>query len=362
MPIQAFLVFRFKSKILLLCLNCFILISLSYSNPLSALHYVRQKRIAESAETTKWDNVERNMINDVEILSLFPSSNTNDIKGVVLLLHGCGHDGMDWFLYPEEQIIVNHILSLSLAAIAISSPNRTRSRCFTHTNLRLDTNSDLEQVSEALNQFFETKLPIMHSRHNNVEEVIRKTKSYLPLYAIGASSGGYFIPILHHKIPLDGMICQISASPLFRNMENIPPTALIYMVHDFQANEKMVSSIIQDVQQKQPTTLIKDFACHPKPITIEWFINRIPKLSPTDAQTIINDVLPLDEHTQFLLSNPRSFWSNIVSKEPISSLDTITQLSIAEELNVAFAQHEITSDFVEEAMDFIALKNVTESG
>lgn len=368
--------FRFKYKILLLCLSCFTLISLSHSNPLSAVQYIRQKRAKDSGKsqktTNKWDNVTRELINDVEILSLFPSSNTNDIKGVVLLLHGCNRDGMDWFLYPEEQIIVNHILSLSLAAIAISSPKRTGSRCW-NTKLPLDVNPDLEQVSKAINQFFEIKLPIMHTRqqhqhhqeqpNDNVVEVIRKTKSYLPLYAIGASSGGYFIPMLHHKIPLDGMICQISASPLFRTMENIPPTVLIYMVHDFHANEIIVSSIIQDIKnnQQQETNLIKDFACHPKPITTEWFINIIPTLSLIDAQTIINDLLPLDEHTDFLLSNPRSFWSKIVNKEPIRSLDTITQLSIMEELNVAFAQHEITSDFVEEAMDFIAFKNFTEN-
>ena len=343
-----------KCRTILVLLICSLLACLSYSRLPTTLDYQKEKTLQTTPDVTKWD-VERDLVNNIEILSLFPSSNTIDIKGAVLLFHGCNRNGMDWFEYPEEQIIVNHLLSLSLAAIAISSPDRTGSRCW-------NGKSDLKKVSTALNQYFETKLPIMQSnkqqdQHENTETW--QTKSHLPLYAIGASSGGYFIPLLHNEIPLDGMICQISASPLFRTMEYFPPTVLIHMVHDSHANEKTISSIIKEVHNKpENQNKITSYACHPKAITSESLKGRVPTLSITDAEEV-KDLLPLDEHG-FLVSNPRSIWSSIVKKKPTTRLDKTTQLSLQEELNVAFAQHEITSDFVEEAMDFISLKNSAE--
>merc|ERR1712167_32347 len=104
-------------------------------------------------------------------------------------------------------------------AVAISSQDRVFSKCW-----RMEwppdpaANDDATRVSRALRTLLK-----------------RQSVADKPLYALGASSGGAFVPVLAHHIPLAGIVMQIMAqqpdvytTPLPKG-QAYPPTLFVHM-------------------------------------------------------------------------------------------------------------------------------------
>ena len=56
------------------------------------------------------------------------STAPTDSPAVLAVFHGCNHDGIDWFTYPEERIIVKYALSKGYHVISFSSQLRVGPR------------------------------------------------------------------------------------------------------------------------------------------------------------------------------------------------------------------------------------------
>ena len=114
---------------------------------------------------------------DIEVVYALPK-NTNNLKGIVLLLHACTHNALKFFSpndscpsclgLSEELRIVRLVLSRGYAALAVTCHN-TKSGCWSDADLpRLDVALDTFQT-----QILPTTIPKNH------------------IIAIGASSGGH---------------------------------------------------------------------------------------------------------------------------------------------------------------------------
>lgn len=86
-----------------------------------------------------------------------------------MLFHGCGRQYTHWHTYPEERRILHLLLSRGYAAICLQ---QTTGACW-NTELDVESNPDL-RLAKAV----------------TVEMVERLGLHGLPLYAMGASSGG----------------------------------------------------------------------------------------------------------------------------------------------------------------------------
>lgn len=50
---------------------------------------------------------------------LLQAPTSGEPKGVLVLFHGCNHDGSDWFNGPAERRIVAHAIAEGLVAVAM---------------------------------------------------------------------------------------------------------------------------------------------------------------------------------------------------------------------------------------------------
>ena len=365
------------------------------------------------------------VINDVLIHYQMPPSDTSttstNINGIVLLFHGCNRRGIDWFQLPEEQTIVRYLLSQSNIVIAISSYGAYKTRgstCWDNTYPPSD-NHDVQLISSVLlpesssslssssshssasEQFFEklnkrinptissieaakfTVFPSMKTGVNDDDlRRRRQTTTKVPIYGIGASSGGTFVTILNQVLPMNGMELIVSpghrvaidwmsiqkySSTTSSGTSIVPPPriAFVYMPKDQRfATDESISKH-QDILAYGDNGIksIK-FTCHPKPITSEWLHTRIEHLTLQQSQAIVDILIEtnsIDSSTGYLLVNPRRQWKKIYTKmqqHPVLLNDSgvvqnsILLESIEECFNLAEAMHELTSEYITDVYEF----------
>ena len=343
------------------------------------------------------------VINDVLIHYQMPSSGSDysrattstKIKGIVLLFHGCNRKGIDWFQLPEEQTIVRYLLSQSNIVIAISSYGAYKTRgstCWDNTYPPND-NHDVQLISSVLlptgsssasEEFFEK----LHRRINPTLPSTTTTvfpsmttgdggddlRTYkIPIYGIGASSGGTFVTILNQIIPMNGM--EVIVSPGHRVAIDwmsiqkytggsvVPPRiAFVYMSKDrrFATDESITKH--QDILSYGDNGIqtIK-CTCYPKPITAEWLHTRIENLSLHQAQAIVDILVDTNsiDNAGYLQVNPRRQWKKIHAKMQNNAAlqDSVMQNSIVlsgieESFNLAEGMHELTSDYITDVYQF----------
>jgi hypothetical protein len=291
---------------------------------------------------------ERLIIDNTQIFLQLP--NNQAPQGIVLLFHGCQHGGMDWFQLPEEQRIVKFLLAQGHAVVAFSSQQRTGSRCWSNV-FPATTNPDVQHITNAFPKILQTKF------HGDTTS--------LPLYAIGASSGGTFITILSQKLSFAGLEVMISpghagAIKWMAEQKQIktkaapPRIAFVYMPKD------TTSAGTQQIARRQE--LLRDccqvatYKSHPQPVTGKWLSDRIDNLSLDQANTLVNqlvDVAVLDEETHFLVQDSRSAWNSQIKKLASKlGLGGLTLPSLQELFNLADGGHELTSEHIAEVFAF----------
>ena len=274
-------------------------------------------------------------------------------KLIVILLHGCSHSATDFFPknekcihcigLPIEVSIVTDLLTNKAIPLAISSHNRDH-KCWSAVD------DDPKLISESILYF--------------MQHIVKDTT--LPIYLFGASSGGNYASYYaqyasQYGVNIAGVIVQIS--PL--QINTLPPSgynipnAIIHMPKD----KRMSKYIKHQIAQLSTYFPIKEYIIHPIPLSIQHFS---PILNPIDANNFITALYKagLLNDTYYLLYDPREVrimtpsWRDTAKRtlsQDIINKDNnlIADISgISELMNVAWASHEISAQYVIEAIQW----------
>eukprot|EP01036_Dinobryon_divergens_P028192 gene28192-37095_t len=265
---------------------------------------------------------------------------TSKVSGVLLLAHGCQHSATDWWPHsqscpqciglPVEREIVLEALRHDILPVALSSSNRAH-KCW--------TGRDVPVASRLIAHIYTRYL---HSDYS------------IPLYLLGASSGGSFVGMLAQskstKPKVSAICVQIMA---LNNYSSLPPSLFVLMTRD--------AATLRHVEKN--AAHLKDFSIlrvEEKPITPTFFYDHGQALSKEDS-TAVHTALKkaaLIGSDSFLTSDPRmSEWREVVKTALPHIVPAVDSLEpdlspISELLNLARAQHEITDDYLHEVFEW----------
>ena len=270
-------------------------------------------------------------------------------EGVVVLLHGCSHSAGDFYAQsprcaeclglPEERRIQAAALAAQLFTVSFSSSDRAR-KCWSPL-------SDGPRVAAAL--------AALLRRHN---------ASTLPLFALGASSGGGFAAMLPQYVPhvaaLEVQIMGAEPEALLAAPPPAhgpyPPSRWTHMPRD--AN--MAGFVAEALQALKGAGLeTEESRIQPQPITPRFFSDRVPGVTPdasAAAEAALREAKLLDADG-FLLTDPRAggaAWRGALGGLARGLGDSLAADAspVAEELNVAWASHEIVADDINATLAF----------
>jgi len=261
------------------------------------------------------------------------------VNGLVFLAHGCSHSGTDWWDksercpkcigLPEEKVIVARLVEEGYVPLAVSSQDRLGSRCW-HEN-------DIKPVLQAV-KIVREKLGL----------------STEPLFAFGASSGGTFVSRLGTDPSRGFMVTApqllIDAHPTKAD-ERASSIYFTYMARS--GSQKMYERVVEEYRKFGYN--IRSRFLSPLPITPTFFADRIESISPKTSSLMVVALqeAELIDESGMLLENPRgSPWRKCLQKFAMSDSLVADVSPISEVMNVAFAQHEMSSEFVDEMIDF----------
>lgn len=303
----------------------------------------RKATIAHSSEVTE------ETIEGVPVLWRKPSR----VRGILFVAHGCSHSHTDWFVksescpicigLPSELSIVDIALKHNLLVVAVSSQDRIR-KCW-------NARSDGDRVAGVLREF--------GSRYNGV-----------PLWAFGASSGGAFVSRLAENmrsegVELSGFISQISANtPSPTN--GLDCAVYITMNRDLGTDER-AKEHLQTWLKERSGPAVKHVRLAPLLITESLFSDRASHNGPSPDKSkqmvgALKDTGFLDGEGLLREDPRRSNWRSILhplsvhaeNEGPWFVKDEFApdRSAISEIMNVAYSQHEMTPDGVEEGLKF----------
>ncbi|KAG2425049.1 hypothetical protein HYH02_015098 [Chlamydomonas schloesseri] len=153
------------------------------------------------------------------------SGSSSRVRGVVFIAHGCGHSAIDWWPQsescpkciglPEEMNVTLHLLTRGYVAVAVSSADRTRSRCWQNPWAAGGGDWDYSLGPLPVDWMQVKRVLDTLLLHLGAAQAAPAPPP-LPRYALGASSGGGFVMSLPLVFPpgyWSGLIVQIAAAP-----------------------------------------------------------------------------------------------------------------------------------------------------
>ncbi len=184
----------------------------------------------------------------------------------------------------------------------------------------------------------------------------------LPLFLFGASSGGGFVGQLPAHLSVAGVIVQISAT---RVSPGYPPAVFMHMERD-KRTSAFVKQLVTYLRKQggQALDLVKEVT----PLTPHFFSNNIDSIDIDTSEMIFKRLRKGGHPHGFLLERlghlpgfyltqdpRRSNWREALAEDPkLAGLPLKADESpISEMLNVAWAQHELYSDDVDKAIEFL---------
>lgn len=273
------------------------------------------------------------------------------------MAHGCQHRGTDFWPrnkecsrclgLPEELCIVRTALARNLLPMAVTSADR----CWGQ--------QDFDRVEKAV-------------AHVYTSEGLDPA---LPLYAFGASSGGEFVGALAgtSTVGREKLKCRIpqimgiSDDTVFSTLGpdgkeatwTAPPTVFIHMpVRDKMTAEGVAMTRMSMRASGVP---VAEFHCKPLPITDNFFAERMDNVTLQQSKALsgaLRKASLLDVDGQ-LRADPRRepyVWRQALLQTgvPQALEDSLeADLSgLSEEMNVAWAAHEMCASFASEMLEF----------
>lgn len=234
----------------------------------------------------------------VQLVYQIPKSN-KALTGVLFVAHGCSHSATDWWPksqncsrcigLPVEKTIVQTALEHNMAVVAVTSGNRQH-KCWV-------LKSDKVPVINAIKYVYQKAGFIAES-------------ASLPLYLLGASSGGSFVGSFAQEAKSEGLIVsaicvQIMFIKIHRFDEGMIPALFIHMPLESHT-KKMISSVIDQINKHSPNSA-KELLCLKKAIDPTYFNDHGAALTIADSITLTKALKDsgLLSTQNFLLDNPR---------------------------------------------------------
>ena len=229
------------------------------------------------------------------------------------------------------------VLRRQLALIAISSLDRTGKRCW--TELRKDGG---RKVAGILREWID-----------------RENLNQVHLYAMGASSGGQMALTLPRHMGVRGVYSQVRGVEThvlqLPNGRVYPPTAFVHMPRDAK-NKAVITADIAALRAVR--TPVLEVEIHPRPVTVEFLIERSPLIDRLIGERIIaalkqSKVLGEDG---WLKEAPRPLtetWAPIVHKVVGNMSLKLDESHVGELVNLAWAKHELVSDEAEAVITWL---------
>lgn len=271
-------------------------------------------------------------INRTEVIWQIPESP----KAVVFIAHGCNCRASNFWDrsahcqhcvgLPEDRLIVLDALGRRFAVIAVSSIGR----CWS-------IEKDVGIVKGILRWWI--------GKHE-----LQK----LPVTALGASSGGYFVSALAKEVNFSSIALMISAG-VFGSMGvpvGYPPTLFVHMPKDLRVKRLIEKNM--DALKKKGVS-VKEVRCLEFPLTRTLLTERIPGLDePVSARLfeLFQEKGFIDERGYLKNDGRATRWKQAL-KEKDPSMEKYEWLDhVEEELNLAFAYHEMTSLPIGDILDW----------
>lgn len=219
-----------------------------------------------------------------------------------------------------------------MLVVAVSSVDRAGSRCW--------SGDDVGRVVHVLNHVLSTLL----------------SSKNVPLFALGASSGGAFVASLPPRLPpplrLSALVVQIMAANLEPEAaRSYPPSLWIHMPRD----ARMAAGVAESLRVlRNASRVVEEIRVEPLPLGSFYFSHRIAGFPPNASIAVFTALrgAGLINDAGFLVDDPRrtewraALWDRGLNASQLGG-DTLAPDAspIAEELNVAWAGHEITADW-----------------
>ncbi|KAM1600280.1 hypothetical protein ACFXTN_022761 [Malus domestica] len=166
----------------------------------------------------------------------------------------------------------------------------------------------------------------------------------LPLVAKGASSGRYFVSVLATVLKFNSIAIMI-AEGLFDQMkiESYPPTLFMHMPKDI-VRQKKIDKHMKILKKKGVD--VAEIECMEFPLSPHLLADRIPGLDQSVSAKLFELFRKkgfIDENGYMKNDGRKTRWKEAVRESEIVSLDGHLTHYIQEELNLAFAYHEMAS-------------------
>lgn len=272
------------------------------------------------------------ILNRTEVIWQIPDSP----KSVLFLAHGCnGRAANFWDKspncdhcvgLPEERLIVLEALARRFAVVAVSS----KGKCWSLMKETL--------VVERVIKWWVKK--------QNLED--------LPLVALGASSGGYFVSMLASKMKFSCIAIMI-AEGVFNQIDVIkhyPPTLFVHMPKD-KARKKIIDVNLEIMRREGVDAA--EIQCMELPLSPNFLADRVPGLDLKISVELFNlfKEKGFINKNGFLINDGRvTPWKEAMNERIIRLPNKLLVDYIQEELNLAYAYHEMTSLQSEQIFDW----------
>ncbi|XP_020202414.1 uncharacterized protein LOC109788156 [Cajanus cajan] len=248
-------------------------------------------------------------------------------KGVLFLAHGCNGRAINFWDkslecpncigLPEERLLVLHALAQGFGVITISSAQR----CWTF-------GTEVIAVKDILEWW-----------------IGRRKLGKLPLVALGASSGGYFVSVLATTIKFSSTVLMI-AEGMFGDMDikgDYPPTLFVHMPKDLYRQQK-IDEYVEILKDKGIDVAVVE--CMEFPLSANTLADRVPGLDQVLSRKLFEFFREkgfVDQNGYMKKDGRKIKWKKALEEKKTLVLDKRLVPHIQEELNLAFAYHEMTS-------------------
>nr|XP_018631916.1 uncharacterized protein LOC104112358 isoform X1 [Nicotiana tomentosiformis] len=248
-------------------------------------------------------------------------------KAILFLAHGCDGKAANFWDrsskcpncvgLPEERLLTLNALARKFSVIVVSS-------------------------AEACWSFKEERFVVK----DIIEWWIAKQKlQHLPLVALGASSGGYFVSILATDLRFSSITVMIIEG-LYDQIEipeSYPPTLFVHMPKDKSRMQKLERFAIL---LKGKHIDVAEVKCLEFPLSPNLFADRIPDIDVATSAKLFSlfQEKGFVDKNGFMTNDGRDIhWKETLQERDIVLPDKSLAKHIEEEMNLAFAFHEMTS-------------------
>ncbi|XP_060175116.1 uncharacterized protein LOC132605646 [Lycium barbarum] len=248
-------------------------------------------------------------------------------KAILFLAHGCDGKAANFWDkstkcpncvgLPEERLITLNALARKFAVIAVSSAKP----CWSFKEERLIVKDIIEWW------------------------IAKQKLQNLPRVALGASSGGYFVSILATDLKFSSITVMIIEG-LYDQMEipeSYPPTLFVHMPKDKSRMQKLERFMIL---LKGKGVDVAEVKCLEFPLFPNFFADRIPHIDVATSAKLFSlfQENGFVDKNGFMTNDGRDIrWNETLQEKEIILPDKSLVNHIQEEMNLAFAFHEMTS-------------------